>query len=142
MNTDEKISNALDMAIEPEIVDDRIPAIPEEGATPAVPDEINKVFDGDFKTVRTNIERAIELGKFTLEEMTTWASQAQNNFAYTALASFLASYVKANESLLNIHKIKKDVAPNVAKGNTNVLIVTTAEILRIMKQAKPDDNAA
>jgi len=138
MNTDEKISNALGMALEPEIVED-VPALKEEGQVPTKDDEINAIFEGDFKQVRANIQAAVDAGKVTLEEMTVWASQAQNNFAYTALATFLSSYIKANESLLNIHKIKKDINPNVAKGNTNVLIVTTAEILRLMKQA---NNAA
>jgi hypothetical protein len=140
MKTNDKISNALNMSIEPEIVDaDRFPTISEENQLPAIPEEIDVLFQGDFDKVRKNIEQAVELGKSTLEEMTHWASQAQNNFAYTALASFLASYVKTNEALLNIHKVKRDIAPTVARGNTNVLIVTTADLLRLMKQA---NNAA
>lgn len=137
MKTNDQISNALNMAIEPEIVDD-VPSI-SEGNLPAIPDEVNVLFEGDFETVRKNITSAITSGKVTLAEMTSWASQAQNHFAYGALAAFLGNYIKANESLLNIHKVKRDIAPAKVQGNTNVLIVTTADLLRLMKQA---NNAA
>lgn len=143
MKIDEKISDALDVAQTPEIMsDDNVPAISEETQVPAIPNEINELLEKDFDLARDNILEAIDAGKITLREITAWAAQAQNNFAYSALAAFFEKFIKANESLVNLHKTKKETAPEKkAQGNTNVLVVTTSELLRLLKLNQTNNGA-
>jgi hypothetical protein len=141
-NSDDKIADALGMAFIPEVefVDD-VPAIREEGEISTIlddviPTELDPILEGDFDLVRNNILEAIELGKLTLEEIRVFAKQIQSDKAYAALAAFFDKYLAANKALLEIHKDKRILTPKKSGGNTNVLILTTTELLHKLKEEK------
>jgi hypothetical protein len=139
MGIDDKIANALDMEILPDLgIENGFPTVQEENSVPAIPTEIDHLLEGDFDLVRNNILKAIEDGKTTLDEIMIFARQVQSDKAYAALAAFFDKYVSANKALLEIHKEKKNLTPAIKTGNVNVLILTTSELLHKLKQEQND----
>ena len=104
----------------------------EEASKPLVPTQISD----DFEQARGNLYSIIAQGGESLEDLIELAKQSQNPRAYEVVSTMINSLVVANEKLLDLQKKKKDL--EVDKGGpktiNNTLVVTTAELQKMLKQ--------
>jgi hypothetical protein len=104
----------------------------EEAPKPLVPTQISD----DFEQARGNLYSIIAQGGESLEDLIELAKQSQNPRAYEVVSTMINSLVVANEKLLDLQKKKKDL--EVDKGGpktiNNTLVVTTAELQKMLKQ--------
>ncbi len=119
------IANSMNMA--PLVVEPK-----EEVPKPIVPSQISD----DFEEARRNLHSIISQGGESLEDLIELAKQSQNPRAYEVVSTMINSLVVANEKLLDLQKKKKDL--EVEKGGpktiNNTLVVTTAELQKMLKQ--------
>jgi hypothetical protein len=98
--------------------------------------------DEKFEEVRDNIKRLIDLGEMSYTELVAVAQSSQHPRAFEVLSSLLNNMVNANKQLLEIEKLKLEIAEK--KGgpkenkivNNNLFVGSTADILDKIKKDK------
>jgi hypothetical protein len=90
----------------------------------------------DFEQARGNLYSIIAQGGESLEDLIELAKQSQNPRAYEVVSTMINSLVVANEKLLDLQKKKKDLEVDKSGPKTinNTLVVTTAELQKMLKQ--------
>lgn len=112
-----------------------------------VPIEITPELDGvvvdfevDYENVRANLTTAVETGRIALADLADFAKQAQSGRAYEVLAKVMASFVDANQKLIQIHETRKRLRGKVATSHThNNLVITTSDLLKLIKKIPIDE---
>jgi hypothetical protein len=95
----------------------------------------------DFEAARENLLDIIKNGQDSIADLTALCSQAQNDKYYMALSSLMKTVTDANEKLLNLQEKIREIeklSKNEPKHVTNQLIVTTAELQKLIQQKRED----
>jgi hypothetical protein len=99
----------------------------------------------EFETAKGNIEQLIEVGQQAFGELAFLAQQSSDGRVYRVLTEMLTSLVAANKELVEIRNIDEQTkatarlangAPQTVNQN---LIITTAELQKMLAQAKGKD---
>lgn len=124
---DEKEANPLANFFGIEAVDDETPPSMTKALTTS---NVQNEIDQDFELARTNITNAIAVTADALEDIARIAKQMEQPRGYDSLSTMLAQFVRANKTLLELHRDRQDVdavaAPQTVTNNT--IIMTTAEM--------------
>lgn len=109
--------------------------------TPPPPIELDPVIVQDFEKTRENLKDISETALSAIADASVLASQAQNDKMYSALASLLRAANETQRDMMDLHKRKKDLLPQERdmggpKHITNQLIMTSSEVLRIIRGQK------
>lgn len=107
-------------------------AIPVEEEPKKLPTQVGD----DFENARSNLYDVISQGQDSLNDLVEIAKQSQNPRAFEVVSTMINSLVVANEKLLDLQKKKKELEGEKSGGKTtvnNTLVVTTAELQRLMK---------
>lgn len=133
---DDKIGEVLDVDVIP--VEEKLPS----------PSTAIDILDDDgqlkrdFEYTRENIMSIIETGNKSLEELFDLARQAQNARAFEVIGSLIKTLADANKDLLELHKKNKDLDPDVASNaktvNQNLYVGSTADLMKMIKNADKD----
>lgn len=99
----------------------------------------------DFDTARKNLLEIVETGKEAMSELLQLSVGSQDPEAYSALASILKTMIAANKTLLDTHKQIREINDmdnhednplNI--NNSNVVIMTTTDMARLIKKASDE----
>lgn len=99
--------------------------------------------ESDFELAQDTIRDAIKKTAAAIDDLIGLAKASEHPRAYEVLNGMLAQITSSSESLLEIHKkkkeiVKKDETPgNVTNNNT--LVMTTADVLKLLR-GKPDQS--
>ena len=151
--SDEKISSALGIRPMSEIDEDEknVPVVAkttEDKALPAVVSEQDDENLEDIEAVRKNVADVIETGKDAMMEMLEIAKQSEQPRAFEVVSTLMKTLLDANKDYADISTKKKfakeeiNAPKEAAQTNTvnNNLIVSTADLLKMLKDQKPDDD--
>lgn len=92
----------------------------------------------DLETARKNLNFAANLGSQVLEKAADNAKSAADPEYYESFASVLKQVTEVNGKLVEIHQGKRN-QPRATAGTfnqQNILVGTTADLQRIIKEAK------
>lgn len=127
---DDPIANSLGMV---PLDGDFIPGNQNSEKTkPLIPTQVSD----DFDHARANLYDVISQGHDSLNDLIEIAKQSQNPRAFEVVSTLMNSIVAANEKLLDIQKKKKELETEKSSGAktiNNTLVVTTAELQRMLK---------
>jgi len=150
--SDEKISSALGIRPMSEIDEDEkqvtvVAEVEETKALPAVVSDQDDENLEDIEAVRKNVADVIETGKDAMMEMLEIAKQSEQPRAFEVVSTLMKTLLDANKDYADISTKKKfakeeiNAPKEAAQTNTvnNNLIVSTADLLKMLKDQKPDD---
>lgn len=150
--SDEKISSALGIRPMSEIDEDEkqvtvVAEVEETKALPAVVSDQDDENLEDIEAVRKNVADVIETGKDAMLEMLEIAKQSEQPRAFEVVSTLMKTLLDANKDYADISTKKKfakeeiNAPKEAAQTNTvnNNLIVSTADLLKMLKDQKPDD---
>ncbi len=104
---------------------------------------VNDVAD-DVDQAKRNIKDIINKGKMSLDDLLDVARMSEHPRAYEVAANMIRALVEANRELVDIN-IKEKESPGYQDNRQihthNHLYVSTAELLKLMKQPE-DENTA
>lgn len=133
---DDKIGEVLDVDVIP--VEDNLPT---PTSTIDILDDDGQL-KRDFEYTRENIMTIIETGNKSLEELFDLARQAQNARAFEVISGLIKTLADANKDLLELHRKNKELDPDVAANaktvNQNLYVGSTADLMRMIKNANKD----
>jgi hypothetical protein len=101
----------------------------EQPPTKITPPEIVQ----DFEVARDNIHDTIKTAQQAMTECAQIAEQSQGWQYYNTLASLLRASIEANRELMDVHKKKKELSYEVPQQVTNQVILTSADMLKLIK---------
>ena len=108
----------------------------------------NNEKDTDFELVRRIKHSLLVKGEEALEDMIEVARATEHPRAYEVLSNMLKNVSDAGDSLIDIHKKKKDIdkvdeplsLPSNSTTNNNVFVGSTADLQKmLMKDVTPDE---
>jgi predicted house-cleaning noncanonical NTP pyrophosphatase (MazG superfamily) len=96
--------------------------------------------DVDYNYARENYYNLIERNQDAVEEMLEIAKQSEHPRSFEVVGQLIKSGLEANESLMKLHKTKKELSiekggPGVAVNNA-VFVGSTAELQKLLKVKK------
>lgn len=146
--SEDTISKALGLRPLEEAQKKELPSVVEEEETlPAEPNEESDEFINDIEHARKNIQNIIEQGDDSLKEMIDLAKQAESPRAFEVAANLMKTLLDANKDFVEISTKKKYAVEEkngpkeAAQANVtnNNLIVSTADLLKMIKGDKDDE---
>ena len=110
-----------------------------ESTTRVIPQN-GKDDDIDYNYARENYYNLIERNQDAVEEMLEIAKQSEHPRSFEVVGQLIKSGLEANESLMKLHKTKKELSiekggPGVAVNNA-VFVGSTAELQKLLKAKK------
>ena len=134
MNSDTRIDEILEIT-------SLVPTseIKPESTTRVIPQN-GKDDDVDYNYARENYYNLIERNQDAVEEMLEIAKQSEHPRSFEVVGQLIKSGLEANESLMKLHKTKKELSiekggPGVAVNNA-VFVGSTAELQKLLKVKK------
>lgn len=128
------------------IVEQQVPTVEEPDRTEKifkVTEEYNTVHADqdaheDFLTAQRSTREALDTGVLALSEILNVAKLSENPRAYEVVATMVKTVAEAADSLLQLHKTRKEISvPAGEKSGTNItnntLVMTTAEALKLLR---------
>ena len=113
---------------------------PEPSTTKILPKTDGKDDDIDYNYARENYYNLIERNQDAVEEMLEIAKQSEHPRSFEVVGQLIKSGLEANESLMKLHKTKKELS--IQKGgdgvsvNNAVFVGSTAELQKLLKVKK------
>ena len=106
-----------------------------------VQDEKNTKAENDFEFARGNLYEIIQSGQAALDDMISFAKQAQNPRAYEVVGTMITNLVDANQKLLHLSKQVKEIQKAEGKDevttnktiNNNLFVGSTLELQKLLK---------
>lgn len=96
--------------------------------------------DDDFELSRTSLRGLIEKGETALEELLHIARASEHPRAFEVVSTLIKSIGDTTKTLADLHKSKKELKKSSSEENptnvTNNLIMTTADLLRLVRGDK------
>ena len=118
-----------------------LPPMEKAVADVVVPDRISE--DDDYEFARANLYRLTAKGELMLAELGDIARISQHPRAFEVYSNLLKAVVDANKDIMGLKKTAKDVSgvrtdPTEGGPHTvnNTLVMTTEEVLRIIKEKR------
>lgn len=149
MPDNDKISKALGIRPIQEVKDELTPLNPSatfepepiessEGQLVPIQDEHEK----DLELARQNVKNIIEMGDDAVREMTEIAKQSESPRAFEVVSTLMKTLLDANKDYVDISSKKKFEKGDKPQQENNVtnnnLIVSTADLLKMLKGDEPD----
>ena len=142
-NTDEKISDALDIDLnkEDELVHDGQNA----GGMPnpiMIPTSDEDKLKRDYNLVRKNLKDIIDTGNTAIDGILTVASETESPRAYEVAAQMIKNVADVNKDLIEMHnkmkQIRKEDGVQKAQNITNnsLFVGSTQELQKLLKQQR------
>lgn len=144
------LSEALNMEpIVPEIMDDHA-LVPASNNVPAVINPKDIEANADFSLARKNIQDAIDISSKALQDLFAMSKQAASARVYEVLTALLEETVAANESLVNLHKTRKEIDSFVDGSSTarvnqkietqqNLYVGSTAQLQQMLEKIEKNE---
>ena len=140
---DETVEKTIPQVVEGEMVDD-VKNLPQESVfQPPVP--IEKLADenlADIELAKKNIENIINLGDDAVREMTEIAKQSESPRAFEVVSTLMKTLLDANKDYVEMSTkrryAKEEDTSQQAQVTNNNLIVSTSDLLKMIKGEKPD----
>jgi hypothetical protein len=138
-----KVKKTIPQVVEGEMVDD-VKNLPQESVfQPPVP--IEKLADenlADIELAKKNIENIINLGDDAVREMTSIAKQSESPRAFEVVSTLMKTLLDANKDYVEMSTkrryAKEEDTSQQAQVTNNNLIVSTSDLLKMIKGEKPD----
>lgn len=112
------------------MTDNTLPAVIEPPQAPAIAPDITQ----DFDEARTNLKELSETAMEAVKNAAIFASQAQNDKMYAALASLVRAANETQRDAMDLHKRKKDlIGQEQPKHLTQQLIMTSKDVLKLIR---------
>lgn len=122
-------------SLQPEIID-------EEDHLPVAIND-SDTFEEDFNYAIRNYKELIDKGKLTIETLTAVFEGSEHPRAAEVLANTISVVSNINKEILQSYKLKRDISKQndtngsvVNNTQTNLFVGTTAELQKLIKQAK------
>mgnify|MGYP006268864565 CR=1 FL=1 len=112
--------------------------LPELQPRSMISDLSPKIQTDDYEFARSNLYDLINKGSLALEDIIDVAKQSESPRAFEVVTNLLKTMVDANKDLLDLAKKqkeleKRDENPDAPKTVNNNLILTSAELLKMIK---------
>ena len=112
--------------------------LPELQPRSMISDLSPKIQTDDYEFARSNLYDLINKGSHALEDIIDVAKQSESPRAFEVVTNLLKTMVDANKDLLDLAKKqkeleKRDENPDAPKTVNNNLILTSAELLKMIK---------
>lgn len=145
VENEEVEEDAIYDIVEAEIVDDNaITSVDhvDMAKVSIIDSEIDKEYIDDVSKAKKNVSKMIVDAHGAFEKLILIATQTENPTAFDSAAKMLKTLVDANKEMANLSEMKREAkTPKNKVGNgpnntttNNTLILTTAEILKSLKQ--------
>ena len=132
MNSDTRIDEILEIT-------SLVPTseIKPESTTRVIPQN-GKDDDIDYNYARENYYNLIERNQDAVEEMLEIAKQSEHPRSFEVVGQLIKAGLEANESLMKLHKTKKELSIEKGGGSTTnvnnaVFVGSTAELQKLLK---------
>ena len=113
--------------------EDRLPAIMDEGAEENL---------ADIELAKRNIENIINLGDDSVKEMVEIAKQSESPRAFEVVSTPMKTLLDANKDYVEMSTKKRyareEANPSKQQVTNNNLIVSTADLLKMLKDGSDD----
>ncbi len=140
-NIDEKLSDALDLVEDNEIVHDGMSA----GGSPImIPTTEEDKLKRDYNLVRKNLKEIIDTGNTAIDGILTVATETESPRAYEVAAQMIKNVADVNKDLIEMHnkmkQIRKEDGGQKANNITNnsLFVGSTQELQKLLKQQKEE----
>ena len=140
-NIDDKLTDALDLVEDNEIVHDGMSA----GGSPImIPTTEEDKLKRDYNLVRKNLKEIIDTGNTAIDGILTVASETESPRAYEVAAQMIKNVADVNKDLLEMHnkmkQIRKEDGGQKANNITNnsLFVGSTQELQKLLKQQKEE----
>ena len=111
-----------------------LPPMPEKGK---ISELVPMIQNDDYDYARKNLYDVIEKGSDALEYIMDIAKQSESPRAFEVVTNLIKTMVDANKDLLELQKKNKELMksnePEQKNVTNNNLILTTADLLKMMK---------
>lgn len=118
-----------------------------EEFTPLMPAVVPPPEDlsGDYDYARENLYSILGTSNMALQQLLTIAAGSQQPRAYEVLTNLMKAMADMNGQLLDLQEKKKNIAaptedPNAPKTVNQNLVITTAELSKLISQMKSQDD--
>ena len=149
MSDNDKISKALGIRpikeikdeisrVEPEGYDDTLPAEVSQGQLVEHEEDEHQ---RDLELARQNVKNIIEMGDDAVSEMVEIAKQSESPRAFEVVSTLMKTLLDANKDYVDISskkKFEKGDKPQETNVTNNNLIVSTADLLKMIKGDSDD----
>jgi hypothetical protein len=113
--------------------EDRLPAVMDEGAEENL---------ADIELAKRNIENIINLGDDSVKEMVEIAKQSESPRAFEVVSTLMKTLLDANKDYVEMSTKKRyareEANPSKQQVTNNNLIVSTADLLKMLKDGSDD----
>ena len=117
----------------PAHIEDRLPAVMDEGAEENL---------ADIELAKRNIENIINLGDDSVKEMVEIAKQSESPRAFEVVSTLMKTLLDANKDYVEMSTKKRyareEANPSKQQVTNNNLIVSTADLLKMLKDGSDD----
>jgi hypothetical protein len=98
----------------------------------------------DYEYTRGNLYSLIEKGQEAINGILELAQESEMPRAYEVAGQLIKNVADATDKLMDLQKKLKDIGEEKPKGPTTVnnalFVGSTAELAKLLKQQKPDEN--
>jgi len=123
-----------------EIVEKHVESIEKVEKISSSIDDVKK----DYEYTRGNLYSLIEKGQEAINGILELAQESEMPRAYEVAGQLIKNVADATDKLMDLQKKLKDVEEEKSKGPTTVnnalFVGSTAELAKLLKQQKPDEN--
>ena len=123
-----------------EIVEKHVESIEKVEKISSSIDDVKK----DYEYTRGNLYSLIEKGQEAINGILELAQESEMPRAYEVAGQLIKNVADATDKLMDLQKKLKDVEEEKSKGPTTVnnarVVGSTAELAKLLKQQKPDEN--
>ena len=99
---------------------------------------VDSNIENDYLTARKNIQDIINKGLLSFDELSQIARSSTHPRSYEVLGNFMNSLIAANKDLIDINQKYKEISSESNKKVTNNLVITSADLLKLMKGAREE----
>lgn len=98
----------------------------------------------DYEKVRDNIDNLVQKGMEAIDDMLSIARESEKARDFEVASNMITQMVENSKNLLEIQKKMRDMTGQKDSGTTNiknaVFVGSSAELLKVMKELKANDN--
>lgn len=116
-----------------------VPVVIEE----AKPVNMENDLETDYTAARDNFAIILDRGKKAIDDMLYIAGEQQTPRAYEVAAMLIRNVAEANERLLGLHRMMKEIKGSQQQVGTNInnaiFVGSTSELSKLMKEKKKQE---
>ena len=137
-SVDEKLSEALDIKIEPEI---KTPIVKQANSNlPVTKEKMDKDLQSDYNQVRGNIKDLIKTGKDAIDGILDVAVDSDALRAYEVASQMIKTVSEMNKDLIDLHQKMKNITKEEIKvnntTNNSIYVGSTKDLQDLINQSR------